>query len=106
MEIVKVNVSNFAQEVTKSDKPVLLDIYADWCGPCKMLAPELEAFASETDSVKVCKLNADESTDLAMIYGVMSIPTLLLFKDGKEIARHVGGCEKQDIADFCKANIE
>lgn len=105
MEIAKVNVSNFAQEVTKSDKPVLLDIYADWCGPCKMLAPELEAFASETDSVKVCKLNADESTDLAMIYGVMSIPTLLLFKDGKEIARHVGGCEKQDIADFCKANL-
>lgn len=105
MEIVNVNVSNFAQEVTKSDKPVLLDIYADWCGPCKMLAPELEAFASETDSVKVCKLNADESTDLAMIYGVMSIPTLLLFKDGKEIARHVGGCEKQDIADFCKANL-
>lgn len=105
MEIVNVNVSNFAQEVTKSDKPVLLDIYADWCGPCKMLAPELEAFASETDSVKVCKLNADESTDLAMIYGVMSIPTLLLFKDGKEIARHIGGCEKQDIADFCKANL-
>lgn len=105
MEIVKVNVNNFAQEVTKSDKPVLLDIYADWCGPCKMLAPELEAFASETDSIKVCKLNADESTDLAMIYGVMSIPTLLLFKDGKEIARHVGGCEKQDIADFCKANL-
>ena len=106
MEIVKVNVSNFAQEVTKQDKPVLLDIYADWCGPCKMLAPELEAFASETDSVKVCKLNADESTDLAMIYGVMSIPTLLLFKDGKEVARHVGGCEKQDIAAFCKANLE
>ena len=105
MSVIKINKGNYQNEVINSESTVLLDFYADWCGPCKMLAPELEAFASETDSVKVCKLNADESTDLAMIYGVMSIPTLLLFKDGKEIARHVGGCEKQDIADFCKANL-
>lgn len=105
MQIIKVTIENFAKEVTQSEIPVLVDIYADWCGPCKMLAPELEAFAQETQEVKVCKLNVDESSELAMIYGVLSVPTLLLFKDGKEIARHVGGCEKEDIVSFCNNSL-
>ncbi len=105
MEIVKITVENFQAEVSKSEKPVLIDFYADWCNPCKMLAPEVQAFADETDEVKVCKLNVDECIELAQIYGVMSIPTLILVKNGKEVARRVGGCEKQDIADFCKANM-
>ncbi len=105
MEIVKITVENFQTEVSKSEKPVLIDFYADWCNPCKMLAPEVQAFAEETDEVKVCKLNVDECIELAQIYGVMSIPTLILVKNGKEVARRVGGCEKQDIADFCKANM-
>ncbi len=105
MQIIKVTIENFAKEVTQSEIPVLVDIYADWCGPCKMLAPELEAFAQETQEVKVCKLNVDESSELAMIYGVLSVPTLLLFKDGKEIARHVGGCEKDDIVSFCNNSL-
>lgn len=105
MEITKITLENFADEVSHSEKPVLVDFYADWCNPCKMLAPEVEAFANETDTVKVCKLNVDECSDLAAMYGVMSIPTLILLKEGKEVSRRVGGCEKQDIVDFCNANL-
>lgn len=105
MELTNITLENFSSEVSQSEKPVLIDFYADWCNPCKMLAPEVEAFAEETETVKVCKLNVDESSELAVIYGVMSIPTLILVKEGKEIARHVGGCEKNDIADFCNQNM-
>ncbi len=101
MAVIKVNLENFAQEVLKSDKPVLLDFYADWCGPCKMMAAEIDAFAEETTKVKVCKLNVDESTDLAMTFGVMSIPTVILFEDGQEAKRFVGAKEKHQIAEFC-----
>lgn len=100
MAVIKVNLDNFAQEVLRSEKPVLLDMYADWCGPCMMMAPELEAFAEETDKVKVCKLNVDEATDLALTFGVMSIPTVLLFENGQETKRFVGAKEKHQIADF------
>ena len=81
MAVIKVNLDNFAEEVLRAEKPVLLDMYADWCGPCMMMAPELEAFAEENDDIKVCKLNVDEATDLALTFGVMSIPTVLLFKN-------------------------
>lgn len=105
MELTKITLENFSSEISKSEKPVLVDFYADWCNPCKMLSPEVEAFAEETQTVKVCKLNVDESSELAVMYGVMSIPTLILLKEGKEVARKVGGCEKDDIADFCNQNI-
>ena len=101
MSVIKVNLENFSQEVLKSDKPVLLDFYADWCGPCNMMAPEMEAFAEETETVKVCKLDVDEATDLAMNFGVMSIPTVILFKNGEEVDRFVGAREKDGIAEFC-----
>lgn len=105
MEIVKITVDNFQTEVSKSDKPVLIDFYADWCGPCKMLAPEVQAFADEAQDVKVCRLNVDECAELAQVYGILSIPTLIIVDGGKEIARRVGGCEKKDIEEFCSANI-
>ena len=101
MSVIKVNLENFSQEVLKSDKPVLLDFYADWCGPCNMMAPEMEAFAEETETVKVCKLDVDEATDLAMTFGVMSIPTVILFKNGEEVDRFVGAREKDGIAELC-----
>ena len=101
MSVIKVNLENFSQEVLKSDKPVLLDFYADWCGPCNMMAPEMEAFAEETETVKVCKLDVDEATDLAMTFGVMMIPTVILFKNGEEVDRFVGAREKDGIAEFC-----
>ena len=102
MAITKVNLENFAQEVLKSEKKVLLDFYADWCGPCQMMMPEMEAFAEENDSIKVCKLNVDESTDLAVTFGVMSIPTVLLFDKGQEVKRFIGAKEKHPIAEFCE----
>lgn len=102
MSVTKVNIMNFSSEVLKSDKPVLLDFYADWCGPCNMMAGEIEAFANETDSVKVCKLNVDESSDIAATFGILSIPTVILFENGKEAKRFVGAREKEQIADFCK----
>ncbi len=100
MAVTKVNLDNFSQEVLKSEKPVLLDFYADWCGPCSMMAPEIEAFSEETDKVKVCKLNVDEATDLALTFGVMSIPTVVLFVNGQEEKRFVGAKEKHQIAEF------
>ena len=100
MAVIKVDLNNFAQEVLKSEKPVLLDMYADWCGPCMMMAPELEAYSNETDKVKVCKLNVDEATELALTYGVMSIPTVLLIENGQEVNRFVGAKEKHQIAAF------
>ena len=97
MAVIKVDLNNFSAEVLKSEKPVLLDMYADWCGPCMMMAPEIEAYAEETDAVKVCKLNVDEATDLALTYGVMSIPTLIVFKDGKLVSKTTGFRPKEDI---------
>ena len=102
MSVTKVTLENFAQEVLKSEKPVLVDFYADWCGPCQMMAREIEEFAEETTKVKVCKINVDESTDLAVTFGVMSIPTVLLFENGQEAKRFVGAKEKDQIAEFCE----
>lgn len=102
MSVTKVTLENFAQEVLKSEKPVLVDFYADWCGPCQMMAREIEEFAEETTKVNVCKINVDESTDLAVTFGVMSIPTVLLFENGQETKRFVGAKEKDQIAEFCE----
>ena len=95
---LKINSENFEKEVLNSNKTVLIDFYADWCGPCKMMAPVVKELAEELQGkAKVGKINVDENQDLAMEYNVMSIPTLLIFKNGKEFKRFVGVRDKHEL---------
>ena len=102
MEILKVNNQNFEEEVLKSEKTVLVDFYADWCGPCKMLSPIVDQVAEENEDIKVVKVNVDDAQDLAMKYQVMSIPTLVVIKEGKEINRSVGLIDKNQVVNMIK----
>lgn len=102
MAVTKLTNETFEQEALKGDKPVLVDFYADWCGPCKMLSPVVDEIAGENDDVKVCKLNVDDASDIAARYGVMSIPTLIVFKSGEAVSRTVGVQSKQTILDMLK----
>lgn len=88
---------NFEQEVLKSDKKVLVDFWASWCGPCRMLSPVIDEIAKETDKVKVGKVNVDEESELATQFAVMSIPTLILFENGKPVKQMVGAQPKSAI---------
>ena len=98
MTELKITAANFENEVLHSDKPVLLDFYADWCGPCKMLAPVLHEIAEEsTGAFKVGKVNVDEQMELAMRFQVSSIPMLVVFKDGKAVAKSVSYQPKSEI---------
>ena len=90
MSVVTITKENFRTEVLESDKPVLVDFWAPWCGPCRMLSPVVDEIAEETGSVKVGKVNVDEQPALAEQFGVASIPTLILFKDGKAVETSVG----------------
>lgn len=95
---LKLNSENFEKEVLNSDKPVLVDFYADWCGPCKMMAPIIGEIAEELQGkAKVGKINVDENQELAMKYEVMSIPTLIIYKNGKEAKRFVGVRDKNEL---------
>ena len=102
MEIT-ITKENFEAEVLNSDKPVLVDFWATWCGPCKMIAPVIAEIAEEyKDTIRVGKINVDSEGELAVRYGVMSIPTLLLFKDGEVVKKSVGFAPKaQLIEEFC-----
>ncbi len=98
MEIT-LNAANFEAEVLKSDKPVIVDFWATWCGPCRMLAPELEALAREKgDQIKVGKVNVDENPELCAKYGIMSIPAIFVFKNGRISAQSVGFQRKDELA--------
>lgn len=97
MSVIKLTAANFEQEVMQSDKPVLVDFYADWCGPCKMMAPVVEEISEEKDDVKVCKLNIDEEMEIAQRYGVMSIPTFIVFKDGEVSKKDLGAKPKSAV---------
>ena len=90
MAVITITESNFEQEVLKSDKPVLVDFWASWCGPCKMLSPVVDEIAEATPSIKVGKVNVDEEGGLAQQFKVMSIPTLIFFKDGKVANQTIG----------------
>lgn len=98
--VIKVGNDNFEEEVLKSEKTVLIDFYADWCGPCQMLSPIVEKVAEENEDIKVVKLNIDEEQDLAIQYGVMSIPTLVVVKNGQEENRVVGLVSKSEVEEL------
>ena len=103
MAEVKITVSNFESEVLRSDQPVLVDFYADWCGPCRMLAPVLEEIAREYEGgVKVGKVNVDEQMELAQKFGVSRIPLLVVFKDGQPVAKSLGYRPKEEIVNLLK----
>lgn len=98
MTVTNLNTENFEKEVMNSEKTVLIDFWASWCGPCKMMSPVVDQIAEElNDSVKVCKVNIDEEQNLAVKYNVMSIPTFVVIKDGKEVGRTIGVQDKNDI---------
>lgn len=101
MSEIKITSANFEQEVVKSTKPVLVDFWATWCMPCRMLAPTVEEIADEySDKLVVGKINVDEEPDLARKFRVMSIPTLIVFENGEEVRRSVGVVEKDDILEM------
>ena len=102
MAVVKLTTDNFDQEVLQAQQPVLVDFYADWCGPCKMMSPIVEALSEELSDVKVCHINIDENIDIAQKYRVMSIPTFIAFKGGEESGRQIGAIPKTALVDLVK----
>ena len=100
MAIIDLTKENFQAEITKSDKPVLVDFWAVWCGPCQMMAPILHEL--EVEDVQIGKVNVDEQMDLARQFRVVSIPTLIIFKNGQEVQRMVGVTSKEELKDALK----
>ena len=100
MSVLKITESNFEEEVLKSEKTVIVDFYAEWCGPCKMMSPIIDKIAEELgDKVKVGKVNTDENLELAQKFNIMSIPTILIFKNGNVDTKFIGLTDKKEIID-------
>lgn len=97
---IEITTENFEKEVLKHNKPVLVDFWASWCGPCRMLAPIVEGFAEETEDVVVGKVNVDDYPELASAHGIATIPTLILFKNGQEQKRHSGLMSTKELKEF------
>ena len=97
MSAILVNKNNFQEEVLNSDKPVLVDFWAPWCGPCRMVLPIIEEIAEENEDIKVVKINVDEEPELANQFGVMTIPTLYVFKNGEAVNHRSGAMPKEQI---------
>ena len=97
MSAMHMNQNNFMSEVIRSEKPVLLDFYATWCGPCRMVGPILDEIATERPDIKVCKVNIDQEPELAEAYGVMSIPTLMVLRGGQVVTKSTGARPKKQI---------
>ena len=102
MAVVKLTTETFDQEVLQAGQTVLVDFYADWCGPCKMMAPVVEELACEEPGVKVCKINIDEEMAIAQRYGVMSIPTFIAFKNGEVAGKQVGAIPKSTLQELVR----
>lgn len=103
MNVLKITKDNYEKEVLKSDKPVLIDFYADWCGPCRMMSPIIDEIAEEmSGEIKVGKVNVDDNQELAMEYGVMSIPTIVIMENGKVKNTLVGVRDKNEIKEMLK----
>jgi thioredoxin 1 len=102
MATVNLTSENFEEEVLNSEKVVLVDFWAAWCGPCRMVGPVVEEISEENPDLKVCKVDVDKAQDLAAKFGVMSIPTLIAFKDGKEVNRTMGAQPKESILSIVK----
>lgn len=100
--ITTITKDNFENEIVKADKPVLVDFWASWCGPCRMLSPTIDEIAEEHPEIKVCKINIDDEADLAIRHGVMSVPTLMIFKNGEIAQTAVGVRPKDEILDLLK----
>jgi thioredoxin 1 len=97
MKAVHINKENFHKEVLNSDKPVILDFFASWCGPCRMVGPILDEIAQEREDIKVCKVDIDEQPELASRYRIMSLPTLMVLKEGRIVEQSVGAKPKHQI---------
>ena len=99
---VEVTAQNFDEEVLNYKGKVLVDFWAEWCGPCMMLGPVIEEVSEEVDDIKFCKVNCDESRDLALQFGIMTIPNLIVFENGEQVNQSIGYIEKEDVLELIK----